>query len=133
MGFLDKLLNRGISEMPDTSSDEEDCCFDTVVVGNRIQKILDENWSGCELRKYVPSAAIGADAMEWTYTHGVYRDGRPLLMINILDNKNDYKKKIVRQSMEACADKGIGYIHFLLHLPNRSSYILERLREEMPA
>lgn len=133
MGFLDKLLNREISKMPDTSSDEEDCCFDAVVVGNRIQKILDENWSDCELRRYVSADVIGADAIEWTYSYGVYRGGQPVVMINILDNKNDYKRKIVRQSREACADQGIGYIHFLLHLPNRSSYILERLREEIPA
>ncbi|MDE6184108.1 MAG: hypothetical protein K2G39_01565 [Lachnospiraceae bacterium] len=133
MGFLDKLLNRETNEMPKTSVDEEDCCFDAVVVENRIKKVLEENWSGCELRKHVPADAIGADAIEWTYTYGVYREGQAVVMINILDNKNDYKRKIVLQSKEACMDQGIGYIHFLLHLPNRASYILECLSEEMPA
>lgn len=139
MGFLDKLLNfetREMSQMPSASqisSDEEDCCFDAVVVGNRIKKILEENWSGCELRKGVPSDRIGGDNIEWTYSYGVYRDGQAVTMINILDNPNDYKRKIVLQSKEACREQGIGYVHFLLHLPNRGSYILERLREEMPA
>lgn len=139
MGFLDKLLNRETREMPQMpsapqmSSDEEDCCFDAVVVEKRIKKILEENWSDCELRKSVPANGISAGNIEWTYSYGVYRDGQAMIMINILDNPNDYKRKIVLQSKEACRNQGIGYVHFLLHLPNRGSYILERLREEMPA
>lgn len=139
MGFLDKLLNRETSKMPQMpsapqmSSDEEDCCFDAVVVENRIRKILEENWNGCELRKGVSADRIGGGNIEWTYSYGVYRDGQAVVMINILDRPNDYKRKIVLQSKEVCQEQEIGYIHFLLHLPNRSSYILERLEEEMPA
>lgn len=133
MGFLDKLLNRETKEMPKMSADEEDCCFDAVVVEDRIKKILEENWGGCELRKHVSADEISAGNIEWTYSYGVYRDGQAVTMINILDNPNDYKRKIVLQSKEACMEQGIGYVHFLLHLPNRGSYILERLREEMPA
>lgn len=160
MGFLDSLLNRGtrkaINNMVDRvadamrdavsdlgndtanknnapDGDESDCCLDAAVVERRIQKILTENFSGCELRKNVLSSEIGAADISWQYTYGVYRDGYAVAMINVLRKPNDYRRKTVLQSKRACTDYGIGYVHFLLHLPNRSSYILERLRQIIPA
>lgn len=157
MGFLDKLLNRetrklinnvadrvtdaiknAASETNSTAhtasgSGEEDCCHNISVVSGRIQTILAENFSGCELRKQIPASEIGASDIAWKYTYGVYRDGYAVGMINILDNSNDYCKKIVLQSKQACADHGIGYVHFLLRLPNRSSYIAEQLKKIIPA
>lgn len=156
MGFLDKLLNRetrklinnvadrvtdaiknAASETNSTAhtasgSGEEDCCHNISVVSGRIQTILAENFSGCELRKQIPASEIGT-SIAWKYTYGVYRDGYAVAMINILDNSNDYCKKIVLQSKQACADHGIGYVHFLLRLPNRSSYIAEQLKKIIPA
>lgn len=112
---------------------EEDCCYSEAVVSKRIEKIIADNFSNCELRKEISSKEIGADDIAWNYTYGVYRDGSAVAMINILDNPNDYRKKIVLQSKAACKEHGIGYVHFLLHLPNRSSYISERLKEIIPA
>ena len=115
-----------------TGSGEEDCCHDAALVCSRIQTILAENFSGCELRKQIPASEIGAANIAWQYTYGVYRDGYAIAMINILDNPNDYRRKIVLQSKQVCVDHGIGYVHFLLHLPNRSSYILEQLKKIIP-
>lgn len=115
------------------NSDEEDCNNKASVVHKRIEKIIAENFSDCELKEKISSEEIGAGYISWKYTYGVYRDGNVVAMINVLDNPNDYKRKIVLQSKEACRDHGIGYVHFLLHLPNRSSYILERLKETIPA
>lgn len=116
-----------------SGSGEEDCRHNISVVSNRIRTILAENFSGCELRKQIPASEIGAADISWKYTYGVYRSGYAVAMINILDNPNDYRRKIVLQSKQACADHGIGYVHFLLHLPNRSSYILEQLKKIIPA
>lgn len=114
-------------------ADEEDCCHDAALVGSRIQTILSKNFSGCELRKNIPASEIGIFDISWQYTYGVYRDGYAVAMINLLGNPNDYRRKIVLQSRQACADHGIGYVHFLLHLPNRSSYISEQLTKIIPA
>lgn len=113
--------------------EEDDCCCDMSIVQSRIEKIVAENWSGCEMKKAVRSSEIGADEISWEYSYGIYRDGKAVAMINLLDNPNDYKRKIVLQSGAACQKRGIGYVHFLMHLPNRSSYILKRLQEIIPA
>lgn len=158
MGLLDKILNRearkiisgvvaaAVDGAMDTrnqsngnsqpqsavNTDEADCRGKKSVVCKRIETIIAENFSGCELREQVSSREIGAGHISWKYTYGVYRDGIAVAMINILENPNDYGKKIVLQSKEACKDRGIGYVHFILRLPNRSSYILERLQEIIP-
>lgn len=116
-----------------TSVGETDCCHDAALVSRRIQAIIAENFNGCELRKEVSSSEIGATDISWQYTYGVYRNGRAVAMINLLDNPNDYRRKIVLQSKQACKDHGVGYVHFLLHLPNRGSYILEQLTKIIPA
>ncbi len=155
MGFLDSLLNREakrfISSMVDSvtdnlaektktainqassNSDEEDCHNNAAIVKQRIQKALTEEFGNCELREQISAEAIGAGYLVWKYTYGVYRDGYAIAMINILDNRNAYRKKAVLESKQACQDHGIGYVHFMLHLPNRSSYISQRLREIIPA
>ena len=107
--------------------DEEDCCREAAVVEARIRKILSEEFSDCELQKNVAAASIGAGYLDWSYTYAVVRAGQMVAMINILGNPNDYKRKVVLQSKQACADMGLGYVHFLLHLPNRSSYIKQQL------
>ena len=121
------------SEAVQKNADEEDCCFSEEIVEERIRKILASDFAGMELKKKIASNEIGAGHLSWNYTYGVYKDGAPVAMVNVLDNKNDYKRKIVLQSRQACADAGIGYVHFLLHLPNRSSYIKEQLKKIIPA
>ncbi|MBO5055520.1 MAG: hypothetical protein J6C64_04085 [Lachnospiraceae bacterium] len=115
------------------NSDEDDCRYDTSVVRGRIEKIISENWSDCELRQGISASEIGAYDIDWKYSYGVYRDGKLLALINILENPNDYKRKIVLQSKAACQNSNIGYVHFLMHLPNRSSYISQRLHDIIPA
>lgn len=158
MGFLDKLLsggtrkiisnvvdrvtdaakdavsdlNGGTASLKSASADGEgDCHGCAAVVENRIFSIFTEHFSDCELRRNVSASGIGS-SVPWQYTYGVYRGGQAIAMINILENPNDYRRKIVLQSKQACADCGIGYVHFLLRLPNRSSYILQQLQNIIP-
>ena len=81
------------------------------------------------MRKDVDAASVGMSGNAWTYSYGIFRNGMAVGMINILSNPNDYKKKIVLQSKQACADQRIGYIHFLSHLPNRYSYIENQIKK----
>lgn len=155
MGFLENLFNREakkfISSVVDSvtdnltektitvmnqasgNSDEDNCNNNAAVVKQRIHKVLTEEFGNCELREQISAEEIGAGYLAWRYTYGVYRDGYAIAMINVLDNRNAYRKKAVVESKNACQNQGIGYVHFLLHLPNRSSYISQRLREIIPA
>lgn len=115
------------------SADEEHCGGDADVVAERIRKVLTSNYSGMELRKGVQSGTIGAGMISWNYTYGIYKDGIPVAMINLLEGHNDYKRKSVLQSKQACEDLRIGYVHFILHLPNRVSYIKQQLQKIIAA
>ncbi len=139
MGFLDKLLKRkadmqvssggGMGRSFEVSEDEESCYGDTDLIEKRIRKVLTENFGGYELRKDVDAASVGMSGSTWTYSYGIFKDGMVVGMVNILSNPNDYKKKIVLQSKQACADQRIGYVHFLSHLPNRYSYIENQIKK----
>ncbi len=115
------------------SSDEESCCGKPDVVEERIRKVLASDFSGMELRKGVRSENIGARGISWIYTYGVYKDGIPVAMINFLSGANDYKRKSVLLSKQACEDIRVGYAHFMLRLPNRTSYIRQQLKKIIAA
>ncbi len=110
------------------SLDEEHCGGDAEVIEGRIYKVLAKDFADCEIRKNVKSESIGIFEPAYTYTYGIYRDNVAVAMINVLDNPNDYKKKSVLQSKQACADRSISYVHFLQHLPNRYSYIEKQIK-----
>lgn len=115
------------------SNEEEHCGGDIDTVEERICKVLADDFPGMELRKGVSAQAIGADNISWHYTYGIYQNGIPVGMINLLQGHNDYKKKNVLAAKEACEDLRIGYVHFILHLPNRKSYIKQQLHKILAA
>jgi len=115
------------------SNEEEHCGGDVDMVEERIRKVLADDFTGMELRKGVSSQAIGAGNITWNYTYGIYQNGIPVGMINLLQGHNDYKKKNVLASKQACEDLRIGYVHFILHLPNRTSYIKQQLHKILAA
>lgn len=107
---------------------EKDCRGKVSVVRARIEECLQREFPGYLLRENVGASDIGAYDISRTYTYGIYRDGQAVAMINLLEGANDYKSKAISQSKAACRNAGIGYVHFILRLPNRSSYIAEQLR-----
>jgi len=112
---------------------ESGCGGSAAVVRKRIENCLQQDFPGYSLREEVPISDIGVQDILWTYSYGVYRDGVAVAMINLLSGANDYKKKIVLQSKAACENAGIGYVHFLLRLPNRTAYISEQLHKIISA
>lgn len=50
-------------------------------------------------------------------------------MILILEQPWGYKRKDVQAAHELCGEKGIACMNLMLHLPNRKSYIINRIRE----
>ncbi len=113
------------------SGAESDCCFDPKVVAERIQNVVSEEWGDrIEVRKNVKSSELGAEAGALDYTYGLYSNGAPVAMIIILDPPtDDYWNKRTRLAREACERQGVGYVHFITRLPNRTSYIREQLKK----
>jgi len=113
--------------------DESSCMGEASVVKERIEKCLAKDFAGCTIRDAIPSAEIGVADLGWTYTYGIYRDEQPVAMINLLVGKNEYGRKAVLQSKDACRNAGIGYVHFLMHMPNRMEYISTKLKQIISA
>lgn len=116
----------------DDCNDDEDCCRNRAVVCRRIESVAAEEWGNLELRKNVSCSILNAEACSRDYTYGLFRDGAPVAMINVLDGDDDYRRKKVLSSAKACRDNGVGYAHFMLKLPNRKTYISKRFKEIIP-
>jgi len=111
------------------SADEESCDGEADVVDARIRKALAENFPDCELAEKVSAASIGLYEIDWDFRYVIYKNGSPRAVINLLYDQNDYRRKVILQGKEACADKGIGYTHFLMHMPNRYSYVEAQVKK----
>lgn len=157
MGFLDNLLrketrkiisgnssesrgviNTGTSKAGSSDYregaivDDDDCCYNEKIVCSRIESVAAEDWGSLELRKNVSCSILNAEAGSIDYTYGLFRDGAPVAMINVLPGVDDYRRKSVLLSAKACRENGVGYVHFMLKLPNRKTYIAQKLREIIP-
>lgn len=114
-----------------TTGDDADCCYDKEIVRERIEKIAAEDWPGYELRRDISAEEFGADTGARSFEYGLYLDGQPKVMIMIL-NQYQHRNQSVQCAHKACKDRGIGSFHLLLHLPNRRTYIAERIKSVMP-
>lgn len=97
----------------------------------RLEQVLTEEWSGYEIRRQVPAAEFDAARGAWKYSYGIYSAGQPKAMLMVLNNRNDYRLKAVRDAKAACEQKGIPYMNFFSHLPNQSDYIAQRLKDNI--
>lgn len=110
------------------NTDEKNCCYDKNLVCARIEDIAATEWPGYELRTNIPAYDLGAEVGARDYTYGLYLDGEPKAMIIILEDPSHYRRKDTLLAHEACQVKGVFCMNLMLHLPNRRSYISERLR-----
>ena len=110
---------------------DSDCHGSVAVVEQRIRNVVAEEWGDrIEIRKKVSSSVMGAEpgALK-AYAYGLYCDGEPVAMINVFEDSNLYCKKRTRLAKEACERNNVGYVHFLMRLPNRTCYIREQLKK----
>ena len=153
MGFLQNLLKKEakkmLSNVINTAKDEvvrtinsdpeansaansdEDSCESEKELGERIAKIVTEEWPGYELRKDIPAGEMDAAFGARKYSYGLYKDGAPKAMILVLDGRSQYCRKDTRLAHEACKEKGVFCMNLMMHLPNRRSYIAEQLRNNV--
>lgn len=129
-----KINDRTIIEKnrENETGDDADCCFDENVVCRRIEMIAAEDWPGYELRRDIPATEFGADERAHGFNYGLYLNGQPKVMIMLLDHYQ-YRSQYVQRAHAACKNRGVGSFHLLMHLPNRKTYIAERLKAAMPS
>lgn len=113
------------------ANSDEDFCESEKELGERIAKIVTEEWPGYELRKDIPAREMDAAFGARKYSYGLYKDGAPKAMILVLDGRSQYCRKDTRLAHEACKAKGVFCMNLMMHLPNRRSYIAEQLRNNV--
>lgn len=97
----------------------------------RLEQVISEEYSTYELRQNIPSSELSAGQGAVDYSYGIYKNGKPVAMINVITNRNDYRLKRFRMAKEAAVKMGVPHMNFFTHLPNEKSYISERLKKEI--
>lgn len=113
------------------TGDDSDCCWDKEVVQKRIEMIAAQDWPSYELRRNISAAELGGDANAHGFDYGLYLDGQPKVMIMILE-QYQYRNKSVQEAHAVCRSRNIGSFHLLMYLPNRRTYIEDRIKAVMP-
>lgn len=113
------------------ANSDEDFCESEKELGERIAKIVAEEWPGYELRKDIAASEMDAAFGARKYSYGLYKNGTPKAMILVLDGRSLYCRKDTRLAHEACWQKGVFCMNLMMHLPNRRSYIAEQLRNNV--
>lgn len=113
------------------TGDDENCYSDMNVIRRRIEMAAAEDWPSYELRRDIPATEFGAGENDHGFDYGLYLDGQPKLMIMIL-KPSQYRNQSVHNAHAACKSRGVGSFHLLNHLPNRKTYIAERMKAAMP-
>lgn len=143
MGFLDNLFKK---EAKKFVSGMVEKAVDTVMNGNssgnvkltgtaglraRLEEVVANEYTDYEFRQNVPAREIGAESGTADYSYGLYKNGAPVAFFNVIENKNDYKKKPLRMAKQAAEMNNIPHMNFFSHLPNETSYISQRLKKEI--
>ena len=113
------------------TGDDAHCEGSKSTICRRIEMAAAENWPGYELRRNISAAELGADKKAHSFDYGLYLNGQPKVMIMIL-KQHQYRNENVLQAHKACKRNGVGSFHLLMHLPNRKTYIAERIKAVMP-
>lgn len=132
IGTSSDSATEGTGVKAGTARDEKPCKGEREL-RERLERVFAEEWSGYELRKKVSAAEMCAEAGARDYSYGVYFGGQPKAMLMVLNGSNEYNHKEVRAAQEACQRMGVSYMNFISRLPNRRSYISERLQNTIKA
>lgn len=113
--------------------DDAPCNGDWQTVCQRVEDAISAIFAAendyYELYRDVSPWELGGDDQVHPFTYGIYCNRTAKLMILILEKPWGYKRKDVEAAHELCRQKGIACMNLMLHLPNRKSYIINRIRE----
>lgn len=152
MGFFDKIFSKEtkkfISNMVDkaidsaaninssSSGSSKGALNNASLTGeaglrSRLEEVIAEEYNTYELRQNIPSSELSAPFGAVDYSYGLYKNGAPAALINIITSRNDYSLKCYRSAKEAAVKMGIPHMNFFAHLPNEKGYISQRLKKEI--
>ncbi len=97
----------------------------------RLEQVIANEYSTYELKKNVPASEMFAEPGAVDYSYGIYKNGAPVAYITVIADRNEYKLKRFRDAKAAAEARGIPHMNFFAHLPNETSYISERLKQEI--
>lgn len=124
--------------------DDEDCWEDMNKVRRRVERVMNEEWcakdSSYEIRRELGMYDMGWSELagfqppkNWRgtwkafYAYGLFRAGQPVAMVLLLPNNTCYNRSDVAAFHRACERRGIFCMNLIPRLPNRYTYIRERL------
>lgn len=128
--FSENVINRA-TDNNYTNNNVDDMIYDEQRCKRNIEQVISNEYVGYDLRRNVPSTEMYATDNAVDYTYGLYRNGFPVLFINVIENRNDYSLLRYRRAKEAAVANGVPHLNFFSHLPNEISYISNRLRENV--
>ena len=102
----------------DTCSRRENAMF---------RKILQENFSDCNVRKAVAASELFPDAPSYAMPINFFiTKGETKLALFLLE-RGQAKRYSYLETKELCYENGVECMTFFLHLPNEEDYVFERL------
>lgn len=136
-GVMDSIINTSgnaiRSAMQTTGDDEASCNRSVSTVRGRIEKILAEDHPGYSFKKDIPFSRYNIKPSGRCTKHEIDyiiadSTGRETAAVLLLSPGMD-RTLWLENLYSALNQKGIKHVHFLMHLPNRGSYIREKLEE----
>lgn len=87
--------------------------------------ILATEFGAYELRQNVSPAELGGSGK--AYDFGLYRGGRLAGVVMLTEHNRDRSAAFLN-AKATCAQAGVPFINFYLHMPNERSYIIGRIK-----
>lgn len=123
--------SRAVKPRENETGDDADCDYNIETIRHRIELVVAQDWPGYELRRNISAETFGGSKYDHAFDYGLYLDGQPKLMIMILE-QYQHRNKSVQNAHAACERQGVASFHLLRHLPNRKTYIEEKMKALMP-
>ena len=101
------------------------------ILRQRLEEVFVTDYSECDVRRDISALEIYNEPDAVNYDYGLYLEGKPIALFNVIPYRNVYRKKSYRLAKQIAEERGIPHMNFFAHLPNEVSYISERLRENI--
>lgn len=128
MGLFSSLVNLFTGQSNNTRTYVES---GENILRQRLEEVFITDYSECDVRRDISALEIYNEPDAVNYDYGLYLEGKPIALFNVISYRNVYRKKSYRLAKQIAEERGIPHMNFFAHLPNEVSYISERLRENI--
>ncbi len=98
----------------------------------KLEQIFATEYGEFTVRKEVSPSEFANQPNARNFSYVLLDDsGKPRAFIMLMRNRNDYRRKDVLLAKEAAENIFVPYMNFMPHLPNETSYISNRLRQNI--